>query len=50
MVGHAPGHVSERYTKLKVERGFRWEWADKIGLGFELPRQFGQLRIVPKVA
>jgi len=51
--GHAPKHVSERYTKLREEREFRLEWAEKIGLGFELPPsigQLGQLRIVPKVA
>jgi hypothetical protein len=51
--GHAPKHVSERYTKLREEREFRLEWAEKIGLGFELPAsigQLGQLRIVPKVA
>jgi hypothetical protein len=51
--GHAPKHVSERYTKLREERDFRLEWAEKIGLGFELPPvngQLGQLRIVPKVA
>jgi hypothetical protein len=51
--GHAPRHVSERYTKLGEEREFRLEWAEKIGLGFEFPRPFGQLgrlRIVPKVA
>jgi hypothetical protein len=35
--GHAPSHVSERYTKLREERNFRLEWAEKIGLGFELP-------------
>lgn len=51
--GHAPTHVSERYTKLREERNFRLEWAEKSGLGFELPPpigQLGQLRIVPKVA
>jgi hypothetical protein len=51
--GHAPRHVSERYTKLREERNFRLEWAERIGLGFELPPsigQLGQLRIVPKVA
>jgi hypothetical protein len=50
---HAPRHVSERYTKLWEERDFRLEWAEKIGLGFELAPsigQLGQLRIVPKVA
>jgi hypothetical protein len=51
--GHAPRHVSERYTKLREEREFRLEWAEKVGLGFELSPpigQLGQLRIVPKVA
>ncbi len=51
--GHAPKHVSERYTKLRDERDFRLEWVEKIGLGFDLPApvgQLGQLRIVPKVA
>jgi hypothetical protein len=51
--GHAPKHVSERYTKLREERDFRLEWAEKVGLGFELPPpigQLGQLRFVPKVA
>ena len=51
--GHAHRHVSERYTKLREEREFRLEWAEKIGLGFELPRpigQLGQLHIVPNVA
>jgi hypothetical protein len=41
--GHAPSHVSERYTKLSGEREFRLEWAEKIGAGFELPRPVGQL-------
>jgi hypothetical protein len=35
--GHAPTHVSERYTKLLQDRDFRLEWAEKIGMGFELP-------------
>lgn len=34
--GHAQTHVSERYTKLK-DREFRLRWAEKIGMGFELP-------------
>jgi hypothetical protein len=45
--GHAPKHVSERYVKLTQERDFRLMWAEKIGLGFELPGakvgQLGQL-------
>jgi hypothetical protein len=43
--------ASALYTELKEE--CELQWADKIGLGFELPRPFGQLgqlRIVSKVA
>jgi hypothetical protein len=45
--GHAARHVSERYVKLDQDRDFRLMWAEKIGLGFELPGakvgQLGQL-------
>lgn len=45
--GHAPRHVSERYVKLTKDRDFRLMWAERIGLGFELPGakvgQLGQL-------
>ena len=46
--GHAPKHVSEHYTRLAEERDYRLMWAEKIGLGFELPNwakkaSFGQL-------
>jgi hypothetical protein len=46
--GHAPKHISERYVKLGQDRDFRLMWAEKIGLGFELPGtskngQLGQL-------
>jgi hypothetical protein len=46
--GHAPKQVSEHYTRLAEERDFRLMWAEKIGLGFELPNSakkapFGQL-------
>ena len=45
--GHSQGHVSERYLKLLQKREFRLEWAERIGLGFELPGtnlgQLGQL-------
>jgi len=34
--GHAQTHVSERYTKLLQDRDYRLEWAEKIGMGFEL--------------
>jgi replicative DNA helicase len=36
--GHAQTHVSERYTKLWQDREYRLEWAEKIGMGFELPK------------
>jgi Phage integrase, N-terminal SAM-like domain len=35
--GHAPTHVSERYKKLLKQRDWRLEWAERIGMGFELP-------------
>jgi len=35
--GHAHTHVSERYTKLLQDRDYRLEWAEKIGMGFNLP-------------
>ena len=34
--GHAQTHVSERYLKLLRDRDYRLEWAEKIGIGFEL--------------
>ena len=36
--GHAQTHVSERYTKLSQDRDYRLEWAERIGLGFDLPK------------
>jgi hypothetical protein len=45
--GHGPEHVSEPYIRTTEEHEFRVKWAEKIGLGFELPgaevRQLGQL-------
>jgi hypothetical protein len=35
--GHAQTHVSERYKKWLKEREHRLEWAERIGMGFELP-------------
>jgi len=35
--GHAQTHVSERYMKHVQNRDFRLMWAERIGLGFELP-------------
>jgi hypothetical protein len=37
--GHARTHVSERYKKLLRQRGWRLEWAEKVGMGFDLPAQ-----------
>jgi hypothetical protein len=34
--GHAQTHVSERYTKLLQQREYRLEWAEKVGLDFDL--------------
>jgi hypothetical protein len=39
--GHAQTHVSERYTKLFSDRDYRLEWAEKIGMGFDLPARPG---------
>jgi Phage integrase, N-terminal SAM-like domain len=35
--GHKQTHVSERYIKLLKKRDWRLQWAERIGLGFELP-------------
>jgi hypothetical protein len=45
--GHAPAHVSERYVKLMRDREYRLTWAEKMGLGFELPRssKLGQIGV-----
>jgi len=37
--GHARTHVSERYKKLLRQREWRLEWAEKVGMGFDLPVQ-----------
>jgi hypothetical protein len=37
--GHARTHVSERYKKLLRQREWRLEWAEKVGMGFDLPAQ-----------
>jgi hypothetical protein len=42
--GHKQTHVSERYIKFLQKRDWRLQWADRIGLGFELPEaDFGRL-------
>jgi integrase len=51
--GHAQNHVEQRYIKLLEKRDWRLEWAERIGLGFELPGenlgQLGQLLQFRKV-
>jgi hypothetical protein len=34
--GHEPTHVEERYTKLLEKREYRLNWAERLGLGFDL--------------
>jgi integrase len=36
-LGHAEKDVTDRYSKLKERLQLRQEWAEKIGLGFNLP-------------
>ena len=51
--GHAPRHVSERYTKLMNDRQYRLDWAERLGTGFQIPGSvglLGLLRVVPKIA
>ena len=42
--GHAQTHVSERHIKLTQNRDSRLIWAEKIGLGFELPGSSSEKR------
>lgn len=36
--GHAQQkHVEERYIKILADRGYRLDWAERIGMGFKLP-------------
>ncbi len=35
-MGHAPEEVGDLYSKLKDDVSFRQEWAERVGLGFEL--------------
>jgi integrase len=34
--GHAPIHVSERYTKFLGARQYRLDWTERIGMGFSV--------------
>lgn len=46
-LGHAGETMTDLYDKVKEDKQFRLEWAEKCGIGFELPR-FG-LSFVPNV-
>jgi integrase len=46
-MGHAGETMTDLYDKVKEDQQFRLEWAEKCGIGFELP-EFG-LSIVPNV-
>jgi hypothetical protein len=35
-MGHASEEVGDLYSKLKEDVAFRQQWAERIGLGFEL--------------
>jgi integrase len=41
--GHAQTHISETYVHLLNDRPIRLEWAERLGMGFTLPGQPGQL-------
>jgi hypothetical protein len=46
-MGHAPEEIGDVYSKLKDDVGFRQEWNERVGLGFNLvhkPRQMLMLR------
>lgn len=36
-LGHAEASMSARYDKIKEDDAFRLEWAEKCGIGFDLP-------------
>ncbi len=46
-LGHAGETMTDLYDKVKEDLQFRLDWAEKCGIGFDLP-EFG-LSIVPKV-
>lgn len=35
-LGHAPTDMSDLYDRVKYDTGFRREWAEKCGIGFEI--------------
>ena len=47
-MGHAPEGVGDLYSKLKDDAAFRQEWAERIGLGFELVHVGTQTEVATK--
>lgn len=45
-MGHAETEVGDLYSKLKDDASFRQEWAERIGLGFELVHVGTQNKVV----
>jgi integrase len=45
-MGHAETEVGDLYSKLKDDVSFRQEWAERIGLGFELVHVGTQNKVV----
>jgi hypothetical protein len=45
-MGHAETEVGDLYSKLKYDVSFRQEWAERIGLGFELVHVGTQNKVV----
>lgn len=39
-LGHSDRSISDRYSRLKLDRGFRREWTDRCGLGFTFAESF----------
>jgi integrase len=37
-LGHSAGSITDRYSKLGQDVEVRREWAEKVGLGFQLPK------------
>jgi hypothetical protein len=47
-MGHENETVGDDYSKLKDDVAFRLEHAEKVGLGFEIPKTPTVVRIVRK--
>jgi hypothetical protein len=38
-MGHAEKTMSDHYNKIKEDRKTRREWAERCGIGFDLPQR-----------